>query len=769
MIGKVRITRFGQFIDREFELGPVTVFVGPNEAGKTTVFDALVEAICIPSEATGYGKQIKQRYGDRAQRIVKVEPSLSEAPDVVEFMNVQAFRSGNVQLAFSGKNWIERLRGALFTGGLNPSSMADLLRSEETRERKAGRKIEENLSAAQRSLAELQSNRQQVLERRALLKGDEDRVRLLAVEENTLRLETARLERALALQRRHNERRRTIQLLDVIAQSRRLEEEINKLLPFERDRSEEIASARRQEGEAQRRVAKAQAEAEVAEKRAQSLANQAVEAETRGREEEVLLRRLLEVQAVFEQAPRPVAAMRTVWSTPMLVVASVTALAGLAAAVVLRGSTGMVLVTIGIATGVVIAVLARKQRPESNTVEWDRFVEARRVELATLLKRSIEATGAEGLAAHIAGAMAEARITIEAGRTARDVSDQARRDRDDAIAAVGSVRSEASHAVAETLRLFQAIGVANEEDLAAKRAELLERRRALDEIATKLSAERADIGAESVEQLETLLRARFADLERAIDGPERMGDDARGLESQLAAQRQALDGKLAEERVLAERLAGEQGELRATLGKLPEGIADAENRIAKLQADRVASVTLARADEFAAIVFDSVAQDTQVTVQLLAAEATTRLATVVTGTGRSVEIAKLEDPESIAMTDAGGKSRVLEHLSRGTRDALLFAVRLALAEKLVGSVRVLLLDDPFGALDPERIRGLLTLLDEFRTRADYQLIFFTKEPTLLAAAERAFAGVKVHVLPPTTTLDNLQSTPPHGDTSTEVV
>lgn len=757
MIDKVQITRFGQFIDREFELGPVTVFVGPNEAGKTTVFDALIEAICVPSEATVYGKQVKQRYGDRAQRIVKVVPSLAEAPDVVEFINVQAFRSGSVQLAFSGKNWIERLRGALFTGGLNPSSMADQLRSEENRQRKAGKRIEENLSVAQRSLADLQANRQQVLERRALLTGDEDRVRSLAVEENALRLETARLERTLALQRRYNERRRTIGLLDAIAQSRRLEEEFNKLLPFERDRSEEIASARRQEGEAQGRVAKAQAEAEVAEKRAQSLANQAVEAEARGREGEALLRRLLEVQTLFEQALRPVAAMRTVWSTPMLVVASVTALAGLAAAVALRGSTGMVLLTIGIATGVVIAVLARKQRPESNTVEWDRFVEARRAELATLLKRPINATGAEGLAAHIAGAMAEARITVEAARTARDVSDQARRDRDDATAAVGPVRSEASHTAAAVLRLFQAIGVANEEDLGAKRAQLAERRRALDETAAKLSAARADVGAESVDQLETLLSTRFADLERAIDGPELTGDAARGLESELAAQRQALDDKLAEERVLAEKLAGEQGELRATLGKLPEDIAEAESRIAKLEADRVASATLARAEELAAVVFDCVAQDTHVTVQLLAAEASARLATVVTGTGRSVEIAKLEDPESITMTDAGGKSRRLEHLSRGTRDALLFAVRLALAEKLAGSVRVLLLDDPFGALDPERITGLLTLLDEFQKRADFQLIFFTKETAFITAVQGAFSAVKVNVLTVAGVLDSSQS------------
>lgn len=757
MIEKVHIVRFGQFMNRDFDLGPVTIFVGPNEAGKTTVFDALVEGICTPSEATSHGRVLKQRYGDRTERIVEVDPSPVEPPDVVEFLNVQAFRSGSVGLAFAGKSWIERLRGALFTGGLNPSSMADQLRSEENRERKVGKRLEEDLAVAQRSLAVLQANRQHVLERRELLREDEARVRSLSAEENALRLEGARLERAIALQRRHSERRRTIGLLDVIAQSRRLEEDINKLLPFERDCSEEISSARIREGEAQRRLARAEAEAEVAEKRAQTSANQAEEAEASGRECEALLRRLQEVQTLLEQALRPVSAMRTVWSTPMLIVASATAIAGLAAAMALRGSTGTLMFTIGIAMGAVLAVLARKQTSESNTVEWDRFVEARRAELAILLKRPIDATGAEGLAAQLAGAMAEARVTVQTARTARDASDQARRDRDDAAAAVGPVRSDASHAAAEVLRLFQAIGVTNEEDLGVKRAQLVERRRALDETSGKLAAAQAEVGAESVDQLETLVRTRFADLERTIDGPELMGDAARGLELELAAQRQALDGKLAEERIVAERLAGEQGELRATLGKLPEDIAEAESRIANLEAGRVASVTLAQADEFAAIVFDGVAQDTQVTVQLLAAEATSRLATVFTGIGRSIKIAKLEDPETITMIDAGGTSRPLEHLSRGTRDALLFAVRLALAEKLAGSVRLLLLDDPFGALDPERVAGLLALLDDFRKRADFQLVFFTKEPALLTAVEGTFVGAKVHVLTPTAPLDSSPS------------
>jgi hypothetical protein len=758
MIDKVLITRFGQFIDRAFELGPVTVFIGPNEAGKTTVFDALIEAFCTPNEATGYGKQLKQRYGERTQRIVELEPAPAEPSDAVEFLNVQAFRSGSVTLAFSGKNWVDRLRGSLFTGGLNPTTMADQLRTEEKRERRAGKKNEENLAATQHLLATAQANRQHVLDRRTMLKGDEERVNALAVEEAMIRREIARNEGAVILQRSHDGRHKTVGVLEAITQLRRLRDDLERLAPFDRDRSEEIASARRRAEETQALVVGAEAEARLAEERASSLGDQAEAAAEAARDAEVLIGRLVQLQARLEQAPRPVVAVRVAWSTPTLVVAGAIAIAGVVAELMMRGSTGVVLLTAGLAAGAVVAVLARKQLPEVNTVERDRFIERQRVDLATLLNRPIGAQDSENLAGDIAGAIAVNRATVVAAGRTRGSADKARRDRDDANARVSPVRSAASASAAEVNLLFQTIGVANEEELGAKRAQLAEVRRKLDETSSKLLAAQLEAGAEREDQLETLLRARLADLDRAIDGPELTGEAARRLESDLESQRQALDGKLTEERSLVERLSGAQGELRATLGKLPEEIADLERRVEALEAERAASVLAAEADDLAASVFDGIAHDSHVTITLLASEASARIATIVSGPGRAVEIGELEDLETFAMTDAGGTSRPLEHLSRGTHDALLFAMRLALAEKLAAGVRVLLLDDPFGALDSERIRGLLMLLDDFRKRADFQLIFFTKEPTIVAAVEGVFAAVKVQVLAVTTALDPSLST-----------
>lgn len=746
MIDRVRITRFGLFVNRDFELAPVTVFVGPNETGKTTVFDALVAGLCTVSETTGYGRDVRERYGDRTQRVVVLDPEPADRPDVVEFLNVQAIRSGDVSLVITGKNWIDRLRKSLFTSGLNPTSIAEELRKDARRKVKDAKKDEEQRATVLRRLAELKESRQAVLDRRAALAKDAARLSALGGEIEALRQEIDRVEAALELQRRYNDRRRTVGILEAIARRRKLEEELEKLAAFARDWSEEIVAGRHAVTETNGEAATAEAEAGVQREQADRLTEHADRAEEGAREAEKLGRRLAELQARLGQAPAPESRTRTSWSGGLLAASGVLFVAGGIAAVVLGGTAGLVALTMGLAAAAVLGVLARRQVLEQDSSKRDRFAEACRAELEALLRKPLGAVGIEGLTAETASARAEASATVDAAREARRQADEARRQRDDAIAAVEQARAKALHAASELRQLFQAIGVADEAELGAKRTLVAERRRTLEETVATVSAAQTEHDQASVDALETLLRARLAELEKSIDEPEVSPYAARRLEPELANKQEALQAKAKEERALAERLSGDRGELRATLGKLPEQIAGEEEMAAKLDAGRAAADVEAQACEKAAVVFDDVARDTRGTIQQLAREATARLATLVAETGRAVEIGKLEDPETFVATDAGGTARPLEHLSRGTRDALLFSVRLALAEKLGGPVRMLLLDEPFGALDPKRVQGLLSVLDNFHKRTGYQLVFFTKEPALAAAVQAAFADSRVHRL-----------------------
>ena len=64
MIEHLHLKRFGRFTDRAFPFAPSVVFHGPNESGKTTIFDALFTTLCKVPKVGAYKTDIYQRYGD---------------------------------------------------------------------------------------------------------------------------------------------------------------------------------------------------------------------------------------------------------------------------------------------------------------------------------------------------------------------------------------------------------------------------------------------------------------------------------------------------------------------------------------------------------------------------------------------------------------------------------------------------------------------------------------------------------------------------------
>jgi predicted ATP-binding protein involved in virulence len=88
LIDKLTLTDFGKFRGAAFDLKPVTFVFGPNEAGKTTFFDGLFQALCKPSETRKAGKSLKERYG--AGRKASMSSAPADAVSEEEFLNLFA-------------------------------------------------------------------------------------------------------------------------------------------------------------------------------------------------------------------------------------------------------------------------------------------------------------------------------------------------------------------------------------------------------------------------------------------------------------------------------------------------------------------------------------------------------------------------------------------------------------------------------------------------------------------------------------------------------
>ena len=125
MIQKLELKSFGKFRQKRFNLAGVTIFLGNNESGKTTIFDALFQELCQPRMTKKRGMALKERYGeDREAQLIFGDKALRMDED--EFMNLLAIRSGDILLEMaSGSSWLEKVKSGLFTGGIDPKRLVN--------------------------------------------------------------------------------------------------------------------------------------------------------------------------------------------------------------------------------------------------------------------------------------------------------------------------------------------------------------------------------------------------------------------------------------------------------------------------------------------------------------------------------------------------------------------------------------------------------------------------------------------------------------------
>lgn len=82
--------------------------------------------------------------------------------------------------------------------------------------------------------------------------------------------------------------------------------------------------------------------------------------------------------------------------------------------------------------------------------------------------------------------------------------------------------------------------------------------------------------------------------------------------------------------------------------------------------------------------------------------------------------------QKIKVTRYDGKVLDVDQLSGGALDQLYFAIRLSLAEKLLGERGFFILDDPFIKSDPDRLEKLFKILKELSDKG-WQIIYFSSK------------------------------------------
>jgi len=743
MIRKLIFQGFGKFGRETFDLAPVTVVFGPNEAGKTTFFDGLFQAVCRPSEAKKSGKILKERYG-AARQVSAVMANESPITDE-EFLSLYAIRAGDLNLRLDqGTDWIEKLKARLFHGGIDPAVLIAEFqkRSSDSRAVVVNKELEKAREAAARTRSDLEKLRREreghlarereVAAMEESLTGLRARMEAALEEARTMEAELESEERIARRQKLAAHLARWEEWSDLEAEARSLESfaedrraEFENLAAATRTLAEAVSSGRGKRDQCAELLAESRAEARMAREAVDAAVSRAA-----------LARRLSDASRALLAAGggglgRGGMITSSAWIAGALA-GGIAARGLLALGAILAGLVGA---AVSLFASLRMGQRAAARRRESSLAAWkDEWMAAGNPSEGVAGLSSLEGfTKAMDEKAREKDA-AEARSREAAARCETRQTDL---ERAEAEWGRGKDAEESARRAERALLHSRGCETFAEYDrktarVAQLRGEIGKRRAELDVLAAggSLEAWRAEV------------QRKLRDLDR--DGVPAAGrDDAalqrlRNRKAELQREREEVARR---EKDMIDRRSGAAGEIRGAIGKLAgemvaaeDGLAAAEEMVRRLELDK-------RAAALALSIFQEIGTGADMLLAGLSGEIGNMLARILPGE-RAVALAGLEE-DRIRAGDAAGTARALPNLSTGTQHALVLAAKLAMARKHREGPGLFVLDEPFLAMDEARETRALEMLREFHLRHGWQFILLTKEARLRDKMGSLFADVRI--------------------------
>lgn len=766
MIRRLELEDFGKFRKTSLAFGPFTVVSGPNEAGKTTVFDALFDSLCSESRHEGrpHWKNMAARYGALRKAGLVWEEGFSPLQfGDNEFLEIFAIRGGELSVKHpenkGASSWAEAAEDALLNSGLNPARLADALKDRAENSRK------DSIQARLRRLHEAVKDKGPAI---AAMKAERDEILRGAV--RAAELDAQKAKQAAALEAKNAELAALNSRIEELSAAGRIAaaiEGINALRDLKEAREEAAAlsayavselpayralNSSRLEAE----KAVASAEAALAEKRAALAASQAASEQVSARAAQLLpsgelAASLSERLAALASEP---GRMGLALNKPMrfgiwvagLALAALVAWSGAGAAAYVAAAA--ILAAAGWA-GLklsVTVVLEPRSREEISS-----FLAGLAGDWSAVSQEPLPQAGLE-----------EARNFLAKARADQEAAAAAAADKvaetEWMIAAVSSAEADredraraAAKAAGAAEKWLKTRGCASEDEYQGKLAEYKARAARCADLEQRAHVYMRRYACQDEKELKDRLHTEKESVERRGVGPEQAnGQELERLKNAqvlMAGEARAMETALNDITTGIEKAKAVAG---ARLGGLPERVNLLET---ELEADKaeIAELELqAQACLLAAGVFEKLAESSLLAFEELGKEVSSVLKAVLPESHAEF---KVFDAAGASLTDASGVMRPVRSLSSGMRDFFMLAARLTIARRArLGpgglAPALLVLDEPFYTLDVERTRLALALLAAFHRNTGWQIIILTKDTLVAGEAAEAGLGVTEVALPP---------------------
>jgi hypothetical protein len=725
---KLILENFGKFKNTTFDLDEVTVVCGPNEVGKTTMIDGIVNAMANGRKNQPlYSHILKPRYGEGFSSKLKVNAT-GENIDKVDHdlaKDLLLIRASSFELNLSKGAWVNTVKDKLFTGGVNPQSLIDAISfmdGEKIIEKSHSplyevKKINKKISGLTQDLLSIQAETKlhasSMQQQEVLQVSEQDLEKKLIVLDSLYKTEKEKLE----LWRQAHEQMRIIKLHEVLSNKNKLEDKLNKLDSYKEETLSEIKTIQDNLQNLNNRKDIYKSELELKKTDLKTLRESQESAELGSLkfnyELAIKYQNILELQISNEQDVK--------YLLLPTIIGSMCLLMGVGMLVFLMEPyryIGMAFILIG--------VIALKKRGLSSS-SLNLQVEIKTFNQQYKADSKCPDTNFSDANDFLRSVIKSYTDEEAKGRQLKDKY----KDLEKEITKLSETQESNRFEIIDILDRLQGIlpqGISGHEQYFIK----LNDKNLLKSEVLKLTIELEQaVLAEGVSNIEDLTSY----VERKLIGINKHPTTVDQVsQSQIAQQETKIKELYLAKDKLSKQLSGvevdltrKSTEVQLKVGELSKSQVNLEKEIQQLnQTKEIKQLEMDSLNLLKDIVVD-VAGDAADQFEILN-EDINKYMKVILGNEREIKFENLKDSSGVTCLDHYGEEIQLDQLSSGTRDAFILSARLAFLEKVSpGDNTFLILDDPFVFMDKERRLRAIEALNIFYNKLNLPILLFTKD------------------------------------------
>lgn len=734
MIEKIVLNNYGKFTGRTFNLSSFTLFLGDNEAGKSTIFDALMENVCKSTGTNASIKALKDRYGDGRDADVVFKKGCEPDIPIDEFLSLYAISSGDVSVNLKdSKGWADKVMAALIAGGVNPKKIYESLSVYES-EKGSHKHIKDKnilikeIEELSKEIEEKNQKREAILSWHKNIDSSKEELKSLEVEIKKLEPQIKAIEDSLGQQSKIRELKRFKEIKKLLVQRGGLAQKLKDSEMFKDDRTAEIdkleAGIQEEKYKQTKIISEIEVKTPIKESREKEVARIKAGKTESSREQHVTAELLTEVENNINLTNN------TIFNAAYIIFGLAMIVSGIGSYFALQN---IYLAGIVFLIGIVILVLKSAHKGK----DFEELISRLKTRYKDATGKGLNATDIPSLKVELM-TMKQEYLTLE-NLLNNKVNDLSIIETDLKTAAEKAKQAE-SH-IKELLgsrdEWFEKKAVRTKTEYLQKISEYKHNNDDIKKMDAGLATEMEQLKQKSIQDLDVEVVTKIQILEPTINEEEKPDDVVKKEVSKLKELSLNLNNSKERKTVII-------GQIEGSKGKMEGGLENFDiDKLLKnksiLQKEVKEQIMQIEGGRIASSIFHQMAEDTSVVFKNLSARASEKYGALLP-TPKNISISSITSDKEIMAEDAGGTARYPDHLSRGTRDLFYFALRLALAESSAkdGKIPLLVLDEPFHSFDEQRTKKALELLQVFQNEHGSQIIMFSKDKTLEKTMKNIF-------------------------------